>query len=136
MPSTGGITPPVPTLLRDSHFVLERYDAPAFIRLARTAEPLTDRAQSEGSLLACRGALGELDAGALGILVDWRLQPQAAASDAIEQAAVREACAFAAPFARAAVLLLTAAAPAWSSSSLKVFRDEEAAIAYVSATSC
>lgn len=126
----------MPTLLRDSHFVLERYDAPAFVRLARTAEPLTALAQPESSLLACRGALGELDPGALGILIDWRLSPQAAASDAIEQAAVRDIEAFAAQFARAAVLLLTAAAPVWSSSSVKVFRDEEAAIAYVSATSC
>jgi hypothetical protein len=126
----------VPTLLRNSHFVLERYDAPAFVRLARTAEPLTTLAQPEGSLLACRAALGELDSGALGILIDWRLSPQAAASDAIEQAAVRDIEAFAAQFACAAVLLLTAAAPAWSSSSVKVFRDEEAAIAYVSATSC
>jgi hypothetical protein len=87
-------------------------------------------------MLACRGALGELDPSALGILIDWRLSPPAAASDAIEQAAVREACAFAAQFARAAVLLLTAAEPAWSRTSLKVFRDEEAAIAYVSASPC
>lgn len=126
----------MPTLLRDSHFVLERYDAPAFVRLARTAEPLTTQAQPERSLLACRGALGELDPGALGILIDWRLSPQAAASDAIEQAAVREVEAFAAQFARGAVLLLTAAAPAWSHARVKVFRDEEAAIAYTSGTSC
>lgn len=129
----------MPTLLRDSHFVLERYDAPAFVRLARTAEPLIDQAEAERSLLACRGALGDLDPAMLGILIDWRLSPQAAASDANERAAVREASAFAAQFARGAVLLLTAAVQAWSHGSyapLKVFRDEEAAIAYVSATSC
>lgn len=126
----------MPTLLRDSHFVLERYAAPAFVRLARTADPLTHLGQAARSLLACRGALGELDPAALGILIDWRLSPQAAASDAIEQAAMREAEAFATQFARAAVLLLTAASPAatWSSGAVRVFGDEEAAIAYVSAT--
>ena len=128
----------MPTLLRDSHFVLERYDAPAFVRLARTGEPLTSQAQPARSLLGCRGALAELEPATLGILIDWRLSPQASAPDAIEQAAVREVEAFAAQFARAAVLLLSAAAPAtaWTNAGAQVFRDEEAAIAYVSATPC
>ena len=122
----------MPTLLRDSHFVLERYAAPAFVRLARTAKPLTGKAQPERSLLACREALGPLDPCELGLLIDWRLSPESAALDAIEQAAVREAVAFAAQFARAAVLLLPAAA--WPDTAIQVFRDEEAAIAYVSAS--
>ena len=121
----------MPTLLRDSHFVLERYAAPAFVRLARTAEPLTGHTQPARSLLACRGALAELDTAALGVLIDWRLSPQSGAEGALEQAAVREAEAFAAQFGRAAVLLLPAAD--WSSSAIQVFRDEEAAIAFVSA---
>jgi hypothetical protein len=126
----------VPTLLRDKHFVLERYAAPAFVRLARTAQPLTGKAQAERSLLACRSALGELDPATLGVLIDWRLSPLAGAPDALEEAAAREAEAFAQPFARAAVLLLTVAAPgqAWCSTTFKAFDDEEAAIAYVSAT--
>lgn len=126
----------MPTLLRDSHFVLERYAAPAFVRLARTAQPLTGKAQSERSLLACRSALGELDPATFGILIDWRLSPLSAASDALEAAAMREAEAFAAQFARAAVLLLAAAAPnqACSGANIKLFDDEEAALAYVSGT--
>ena len=114
--------------------MLERYTAPHFVRLARTAEPLGAEAQPARALGACRAALGELDPAGLALLIDWRLSPQATAADELELAAVREAVTFAAPFARSAVLLLTAADPArlWSSARLPVFHDEEAAIAYVS----
>jgi len=50
---------------------------------------------------------------------------------ALEQAIIADVAAFAAPFARSAVLLL-AAAPAWSSTKLQVFHDEDDAIAHVS----
>jgi hypothetical protein len=125
----------VPTLLRDLYFVLERYRAPAFIRLARTAEPLSLHAQAVSSLAACSAALQAVDPSELGILLDWRLAPSMPDADPHEQASVRDAEAFAAPFARRAVLLLTPeiSEPAWSDASVQLFYDEEAAIAYVSA---
>lgn len=128
----------MPTLLRDSHFVLEHYVAPNFIRLARTSQPLSSWAQAENSLRACRGALGELDPGLLGILLDWRLSP--GDSDAsLHRAIVEAADVFAQRFARKAVLLLTPArahAPGrtalpWASASPRLFHDEDAAIAHV-----
>jgi hypothetical protein len=128
----------VPTLLRDSHFVLERYDSPAFIRLARTALPLRTLQQITTSLSACRAALGAIEPAGLGLLLDWRLS--AAPNEALlRQQLVSETQAFAAPFARVALLLLTAAphqgeAPAsalWAGSALQTFHDEEAAIAHV-----
>lgn len=124
----------MPTLLRDSHFVLERYPAPAFIRLARTAEPLRSQAQATSSLQACRRALGELDVAAIGLLIDWRLCPSALEAEALQRAAARACEAFATQFGRTAVLLLTAASPEasiWSNDRGRVFHDEEAAIAYV-----
>jgi hypothetical protein len=129
----------VPTLLRDTHFVLERYAAPAFIRLARTATPLRTQAQAESSLRACRSVLAELDLAVLGILIDWRLAPTAFEAEAPQRAAIREAEEFSKPFARTAVLLLQRTSDgsednAWSSTRVQVFHDEEAAIACASAT--
>jgi hypothetical protein len=130
----------VPTLLRDAHFVLERYDAPAFVRLARTAFALRAAEQVTTSLAACRAALGAIQPAALGILLDWRLS--SAPRDAeLQREMIRAAQSFAEPFARAAVLLLPAGASqdkavissAWGDSArLRVFHDEEAAIGYVS----
>jgi hypothetical protein len=123
-------TQPVPKLRRDTYFLLERYDAPAFIRLARTAEPVRSHEQAVSSLQACRAALQAIDLSELGILIDWRLTPVLRNVAALERAIATAVEAFAAPFARSAVLLL-AAEPAWASSQLQVFQDEEAAIAHV-----
>jgi hypothetical protein len=125
----------VPTLLRDSHFVLERYPEPGFIRLARTAEPLHTHAEVMTSLAACRRALGPLDPAELGLLLDWRLSPTLLEVEALQEAAIRDADAFATQFARKAVLLLTPAstlASAWANMRAEVFHDEDAAIAHVS----
>lgn len=124
----------MPTLLRDSCFVLEHYAAPAFVRLARTAEPLIRHAQAGGSLQACRAALGTLDPSGLGILLDWRLSP--ATPNALQQQVILLADEFADQFARKAVLLLTpcekgAASALWSERGVKLFDDEDAALAYV-----
>ena len=120
----------MPRLLRDTHFVLEHYAAPAFIRLARTAEPVRSHDQVVSSLQACRDALQMTQLSRLGILIDWRLTPAVHNGAALERAVVADVEAFVAPFARSAVLLL-AAAPAWSSTKLLVFEDEDAAIAHV-----
>ncbi|HET8939873.1 MAG TPA: hypothetical protein VFN67_40815 [Polyangiales bacterium] len=120
----------MPKLLRDTYFVLELYHAPAFIRLARTAEPVRTHDEVVSSLQACRAALQTTDPSELGILIDWRLSPAIHNGESLQQAIHAELEAFAAPFARSAVLLL-AAAPAWSSSKLQVFYDEDAAIAHV-----
>lgn len=124
----------MPTLLRDTHFVLERYAAPAFIRLARTGNTLGSHDQVVSSLQACRVALSAADIAELGILLDWRLAPAVVTVPSLEQAIVRDAETFAAPFARKAVLLLAAAtaeAATWSRTRLQIFHDEEAAIAHV-----
>lgn len=120
----------MPKLLRDTYFVLERYDVPAFIRLARTAEPLRDHQQVVRSLAACRAALHSIELGELGVLIDWRLTPALHNVAALEEAVVADVEAFAAPFACSAVLLL-AAEPAWANTKLQVFQDEDAAIAHV-----
>lgn len=124
----------MPTLLRDPHFVLERYAAPAFIRLARTAEPLGSHDQVVSSLQGCRAALQASDHIEHGILLDWRLAPAVLTVPSLEQAIVRDVEAFAAPFARKAVLLLAAAtseAATWSRTRLQIFHDEEAAMVHV-----
>ena len=120
----------MPKLLRDTYFVLERYDAPAFIRLARTAEPVRTHDEVVSSLQACRAALRSAEMSELGILIDWRLTPALRNGASLEQAIVADVEAFAAPFARSAVLLL-AAAPTWASTKLQVFHDEDEAIAHV-----
>lgn len=128
----------MPTLLRDAYLVLERYGAPAFIRLARTAEPLATHEQTVCSVQACRSALQALDPSELGILLDWRLAPPMLEPGSLEQAILSDAETLAGPFSRRAVLLLSAApaertSQAWSSANVQAFYDEEAAIAYVSA---
>jgi hypothetical protein len=120
----------VPKLLRDTYFVLERYDAPAFIRLARTAEPVSTHDEVVSSLQACRAALQTTDVSELGILIDWRLSPAMRNGVSLQQAINADLEAFAAPFARSAMLLLPAA-PDWSSTALQVFHDEDEAIAHV-----
>lgn len=125
----------MPTLLRNASFVLEHYVDPAFIRLARTTQPLPDHAQVVQALEACRVAFGAREPEQLGILVDWRLAPLAPEA---EDNVVEEVEKFAAPFARKALLLLGAAgderaAEAWSATQFQLFFDEEQAIAFVSA---
>jgi len=124
----------VPTLLRDSRFVLEHYVGPAFIRLARTAEPLSSHREALRSLQACRAALGSLNPADLGILLDWRLSPPL--SDAQHDELIGAADEFAAQFARKAVLLLTphengAVGALWTARGAVLFHDEEAALAHV-----
>ena len=125
----------MPTLLRDPRFVLEQYVDPAFIRLARTAEPVRSHEQAVSSLEACRAALGALDPAVLGILLDWRLAPSTPSPLCQQVAALTEA--FAGRFARKAVLLLSpegnnSALACWADSAAVLFQDEEAAIAHVS----
>jgi hypothetical protein len=127
----------VPTLLRNASFVLEHYVDAAFIRLARTTQPLPERAQVVHALDACRVAFGARALEQLSILVDWRLAPLAPEA---EDHVVPEVEKFAAPFARKALLLLGAAgderaAEAWVATQFQLFFDEDQAIAYVSAPS-
>jgi hypothetical protein len=117
----------VPKLLRDTYFVLERYDSPAFIRLARTAEPVRTHDQVVSSLQSCRAALQATDLSEFGLLIDWRLSPEMHNDASLEQAIVAEVEAFSDPFARHAVLLL-AAEPVWVNTKIQIFQDEDEAI--------
>ena len=135
----------MPTLLRNASFVIEHYVAQAFVRLARTSEALPKHAQVVAALDACRAALGARDTSQLAILVDWRLAPLPPPGTEAERDVVAEVEKFGAPFARRALLLLSAAgdtaeqaqsgyeraAKAWAATQYRVFFDEEQAIAFV-----
>lgn len=126
------------SLYRGPHFTLDYQRASRYVRLVRSAEPLASAQEAAAALKLCGRALRGIDLVHLGILLDWRLAPLST-DPALHSAVVTNTDAFAAHFARKALLLATPVGQmqvgrisrVMSTVKPVVFNDEAAAIDYV-----
>jgi hypothetical protein len=94
------------TLHRGSFFLIQHFQASAYVRINRTALQFKAAIQAIHAIADCRKALEGFDLAGYGVLFDWRLPPMST-DPVVHQTIVQHVDAFAAPFARRAILVRT-----------------------------
>lgn len=126
------------TLDRGSFFVIQQFQASGYVRLTRTELAFTRIGEIAHAYDVCRQALSCVELDRYGVLFDWRAPSMATNAD-LHKAIVQRTDAFAARFARRAILVRTPVGQMQiarvsrqhSDGPPVLFSDEEAALAYV-----
>jgi hypothetical protein len=126
------------TLHRSPHFTIEYWQASRYVRLVRSSLPFSSPDEAAAALKECELAIRDIDPSHLGILLDWRLGPLSS-DPRLHQFVIESTDAFARPFVRRAVLVVTPVGMLQldrvirnlSSTKPVLFNDESAAVDYV-----